>query len=847
MPKQIIETSVNYWDKISNSPYFLGDPSNSFTGNIGNSFKFEGVYQVGWATDRLKFGSDVAPVGNPVFGSVIQRFDGGSFVNDGFSAGDNVRFITIARVEWRYKPPYGTSYAANRIPIDISLTISNVTPDTITFAAPFNLNPFLFASGTPAENMTSIRYFSDIYDCYFVAMPAIQGFEYLYNFVENDSQFNESSIIDGTTTGYYKTNAFTNGYCTPISSNIKSNKGSDTLYLALLGYAPQYFEIENVGFTIATAFQRYRIRHDFLLLPYKEEWIEELINGTQPDEFAGSKSLKHVRKISFFNSYSNKQSARSKIFDFQKGNIGFVGENYNGGENTYEITSVKIYDNNGDEIDDIDIAGCNVKIRVRSKVSTVTAGASVNGRMIHIYHVTHKNAAEYENSVIPYINGVLYYDTFIDLNNVTAFDQGNPRMLYVSSTFINDYNFEVEIRINLNKNLSIYPQTFPEEGDLYGLYLAIGNNRVKLTEPRSALGNASLFNTVTLKVKTGSYIKNTDIPNLWFTDRNEIYDHPTLATEIGYTNYAGYIEDGILFYTENRLKKSSRLLSARAMMVAEKGKEYFEIYGYNLDLSSQIIANGYQNFTVDTTVEFNLNEDDQFNRLVIQTTGSNDDFSFIKMQVPFKIPWQSWQSLPSVDPVFYENNPQTQFGLNRKTDRYSGQQGYEVKMYLLLEIEEQGIITQYLDKSPEFEIKDYEFGEFDWAINTFDSSDESLSGGILTNETTFVEAIFTKEDHGLEIGELCGVIRIEEQRAQGIGIHELSTINETYVGNPLEPISGEFATIEVTSTDVIKLKCKINHTLLTNSNYRLSARLFPKESAPLNPEFNLDYNLDYDS
>lgn len=822
MPKSIYSKSLKYYDLNSGSSSYTG----SLVGYVGGSYRRVEEIDVSWDSGYLSE-EECYLENNPFYSNTFVRTDGGSFINDGFSVGDSVVFARGVRIAYKVYNSSGFFYdAASNVNYIRTVTVNQVTDSYMVFNSTLN---FTHLYDSFPSNYRDF-YIESFFDAIVVGTTRQNGIKWEYGFNLSADRFNSDSIIDQTVTGFYNDNATGSTTFIPLNQNIKSNKfGSDSLVSTYNGESQKTFTIESVGsFDVSNAIKSYTLDHRFIIPPYKEDWRDDIINSTEPEEFLGVETIKYTRKITFYKEYELSTTAKSSVFDTEVSNVGFYSENFNGGENTYEVVSVSILDNNFDSIEQVDLAGCLMLVRIKSNNSQFWTSGQPNKYCV-VQHLSMIDGANYANSSIEYNKSIAWDSKKATIQNGTFLDNtystGIIRKITTKPSS-DPYYLDLEITLNYNS----FNGRFPEVGEIYLLSVVLTNTD---------------STTVNLPIDINSYIKNTDISGLWYNDRFEIYDHPTDFDEEGYTSYKGWIEDGILLRSENRLAIGSVIDSMRVSLVAE-GENSFEIDGYNIDLSETIVSNNAQQIEITESVGYNLSDADQFNTLSVTTTAVDSEFASYKMYIPFKLPWQSWQKLDLVDTVFYQNDPQSENGLNKKSSRYDGVNGYEVKIYLTLDIIYDGITTTYIDRTPAFTIED-EDNANGWtvSIDTFDSNDEDLSGGVLTNEETFITATFVKSSHGYSSGDLAGVIRLEEQRQSGDDIHELSTIRTSYSSNPLEPLTGSFATLTVEDSDTITIKCKINYTKIKDTQYRISARLFPDVSAPLSADYNDDYNNDY--
>lgn len=854
MPVNIERNEIRFRNSILNSKYFKGNYYNSLIGCVGINYYIEQFIDLSWDAE---LGVDQWELKNNRYNSnKLQRVDGGDFSNDGFSVGDSIIFGTVVRIEIVPIPPF--NIFAIRQYYQIQTTITSVDGDTITLSDNINLQKL--ADDLKANPLYDNAYITNKYESFVSGVSDINGFQLNYGFVENAERYSDSSIVDGTNLGWYTPSIQppnTTTTLTPVNDSIKSNKTSrESSTIVYKGRVQKEFIIDGIAYGVFSVSQY--ILYQVTQIPsYIEAWLTNIQNSTKPTELNNESSLKYVCQLNFYNSLAEAQTKKSKTFDKEIGNIGWTNELYNGGKNDYEVISISYTDLNDDPIDKIDIAGCKFTLKVKSnnhKFSTTNAYK----RYFNLIHESLKNASEYENNEYYYNNNILRDNVDVQFGG-TGYDGNLFKDLVCTAD--SDYEATITGRLDYTYYNLNFADKVPNEGDLYRFMVVCSTNNIILGTDSSSTDVepvGALDQVVLLDVDINTYIKNTDIPNLWNHDRFEIFDHPTQIGSYtnpneGYTGFSGWIEDGIVIYAKKQLKRGAYVRSLKAAFVAEKqsDKSYFIIDEYNVDTSTQVFptgaGSGYTQWNVNELSRYNLNPNDQFNRLVISTSGTASTYAPISLFIPYKIPYQSWQKLETADTVFYENNPSNEYGLNKNSSRYSGEEGYEVKVYLIADIEYEGVITQYIDRSPSLDINYYDLPSgFTNTISTETEDAVDLQGAIRTDQNTVVKATFNKVSHGLNVNELYGIIRIETQRAQGDGIYEISTINEGFAQSPLIPITGNYASISVDADNVI-VSCKIDYTKIGSEPYRISAKIGAKESAPFSGDYNNDYNNDYDN
>jgi len=179
------------------------------------------------------------------------------------------------------------------------------------------------------------------------------------------------------------------------------------------------------------------------------------------------------------------------------------------------------------------------------------------------------------------------------------------------------------------------------------------------------------------------YDSTKDIPDLLIVDEFTNYGHGTDVSEVGFTDYKGWIQDGYTVKGNFRLDRTKKALieTFNINLVAWKDgtEDYFLIQSNQFNVSNSVIdSDGNQQINIQELQGFKLDTLDQFNQKILTTGAFDGTFINYDFQLGLKIDWQEWVSLADADTVFYDINEPNN-GLNKDSSNYSLKEGVSTK------------------------------------------------------------------------------------------------------------------------------------------------------------------------
>jgi len=780
---------TKYYNQFNNGENFdlnLTDWTYNLVGNVGDRIKVIQQVAVWWI-------SETAPL-NPfdivLSGNTLQRTSG-DFIADGFIVGDLITFRDVG----------GAS------DIFIDRTITSITATTIDFDG---------ASVGLASFSDAILYGKTI----------LNSLRFKYGLIENNEPTNFVSKIDGVSEQSYSASAIT-GVATPMASATGVNSWkevNDSVTIKSLGApAPQS---QNYA-------QSFEIEHIFTILPYYQDGeLSNLQTLTQPLLFTTTNSLKYVFSCDFTTTLSNPNGIKDITVDDVLGSVGWFNESLNGNNNQF-IVQTPVYTNQ-DTLAVESAINAQIKTKVEFYVISNFGSFTANTNVVVGISLL-PDLVDYQQNANTVDENFLLDDAYTTVDSA-----------FVDSSIITNYTATLETPSEISVAFDVDYLTVDEsrlENHHYVIWVATCDETL----------SGQNTDRATILIDTQQYLYSTDVENLVWVDDILHFPHNVNDTVdvASFDDYKGWIEDGfeikVPFELNNDLNAQMKALKVHFSAYNPSTDDRFDLQSYNFNLSSVVTIqqpplNAYHAFNVLTERNFQLVAGSQFNKAELITLGPGlrgpinvDQYEF---KLGIKANFEEWISQPNANTVFYDvNEPQN--GLNKKSSRYSLQNGYELVVAVEFDISTvviQGfrpikINTNYIFLSQPHQYFDYDLdGNVppEWTVEflTFDESGANTSGIIKTSENTTIRATFTPADGTTSLSDPYGIIRLNQEGGNINTIYELSTIRESIVNNPLIPLDGESYTKLTDDGSTVVLECLIDGSLIDGTtNYDISATL----------------------
>lgn len=599
-------------------------------GSIGDKLTAEITFDIHWET----------PVDTPMslstFGlNRIDRYDGGSFIADGFKNGDDIL---------------------------VSLGTNVLAPITIlgTFADHLNISSGLSAVSPPQEGI--------IY-----GVTPVQNLDYYYGIVENVVPNSTISLIDGSIQKYKSgTIVHTNTTPSPILPDTTINSWVYDL-------ADQNSTIEGLGALIDINKQRFKITHEFHIQPvFRTQDLNSSGNLVTPSFLANTKSLKYTLKIDarYTTTGTNveKSTSNGNILQFIKsGDVGYFDENGNGGTPDYTLASPITYrDTLTNAVVDSILPNTETDVTIVLN-SASGAFSNINTKFIvHIYR-TPNDASVYENTTSDIKENFLVSRQSLKINDVPTVS-GNG-FIKAGATAV--YNGDIEAVINF----TFEPTFFLSQDNVLNDLSAFNNDPANTSDgylifvtcQDKTITNKGLSDKVAVlcDVNTAAGIELEDFYNTdgVCTTTTLFNDHPTNNELLAFTDYKGWLEDSVVAKANIQVLKTNdqqgignnliqnvwNLNNVTLKIEAEHKTDPTRFFA--LEESKKFIAGVDEIITRDFILPIGAPQ----NEIIWSQAASTATHNVFNLVYPFKIRWEDWKVLFGVDNDFTGNNDWVQY------------------------------------------------------------------------------------------------------------------------------------------------------------------------------------------
>lgn len=779
MPVQIEIKDRRYLNPLNNGlAYSLntGDFATLLQGHAMERLKFTATVELSWRSDMLDY---------DILGGDTIECDTVNFLLDGVSVGDEVHYITSDGL------------------IDQTLTVAYVEANKVVF----DTAPLVSGGGLASATPDHLR-----------GTEQQTGLIFKHGLIENLESFNTLSKLDQNDMSWYF-----NDLDGVLST--AQNKGEIQSYVTgdvkarFVGFIS-----DNQLFSPINSVQQFEIEQEFVILPYyREGELNNLKNSLSPEDiYRGNKSLKQVFQFDFRTTYADINTTKSEQIQDILGTVGYFNENYNGFNNQYSIGGLTYANNdNAQSVDSLlKTTSTNVQYSVNS-----ADGTFVIGDAVMVYFSLLPDSSVYRDSKNEFSTDWHYRVLRLIIDDPAAASGSftNAQASFVSANQI-DINFDF---------LADTPSVITEDSSNYLLVTACSDQTVP-AEQSDRVGLTVDVNTVAIDTDVDGLVDNLYIT---FNDHatGALLDDPLQ----GYTNFEGYIENGIVapfgFRVSRILEPLIDAVNIRLVAYNSSSGDVFNLQRIVYDVPTlQRDANQSQAINIDTTRGFNLISGSQFNwkKLLTGTFSGMGGTQEYYGAIGLKIDWQDWIANNDANSAFYDINEPND-GLNQNSSRYSLKEGYELQLWLEVDMDAEDVITTYRARSTSLGIRDFGEGtEFTCAQTTEKLDGTNIEGNIIQNgEDTILKATFTAVTPPVDIADYYGIIYIHKKNVQGYDDYQLSSIELPPDNNLIKPLDGEnLLNFTQVGNDLI-LKAKVDNLSLENgSDYDWKAEVRLKDS-----------------
>lgn len=730
-----------------------------------------------------------------------------------------------------------TTYDTNGNPINtndgINQPIANIYGSTLVFPSSFNLAAQFPGVDSIPTNLGNIK----ISDVYAFSTKAMEGVRVKFAHIPNANVDNGqlTSLIDGSETEFALSginNLPLNSFGVMEAIGIQSGASIRTMRakrVSTSGYKTTY-QIE-VVYMISTIFDQ----------------LSDLENMTIPEYLSGDGSITDNLKINFYPEWNNPNViVQNDIKQLRRlGNSGWFNENFNQLPNDFKIDTVEYFDENGNPAEALDFSG-SIKVKaIISGVPNINAQTECGLGFAWIP----KDENDYKNKLTPF-----YRNLFINSGDTEdGFKIGQFYAGPYTGGGVGGASMDVEnVRFSNSGGKIICECVFKpnalffslfdskdEDDRLYILYFSVADSTL--------IWNFS--DRVTLLADFKAMTKNIPPAGEYDELTNQFLEHPQGDQEIGVDIYDGFVQDDILSRFPFRIPKDGSIkfgkiiLGVEAFNIAQN--RTFNLENYEIDLSQfPSDGNGVQQFAVDTTRGFKLENGNNKNWVKLERLSGNDTANFVGYIGYFatKIRYEDWILKNGVPNDFFKAS-EIHNGFNNDWINYLRTAGWRVDFFIKINATiDGGDLFQYKNSYP-LKFKDYDENErIDTAHRYYRDSDDTFLnvgtdpetgrplGVILKNEPTRIEIDFDIIDGGTwDLNNVYAVTTLEIDRGAGrTEMRQLSSVWGSESDNPLKPLSGE-TKLKITADPTFKIlttHCLVDPELLQDAQrYRITGRV----------------------
>lgn len=785
--------SRKFFCEWANGTTFASNTSDFAThlkGSVGEKIKF--VSRVRAALIAIADQSNQFEIIN---GNILRRTQG-SWIEDGFQAGQNVTFIQ----------DYTGIPSTNLPSVEFTGTISALSHSEILFTASIG------SAGAKSDHAL-------------VCTDKFDGLIYKFGLIENNEAESYISPYTNDIQGYYYGSIDTT---TPTEHTMVVSGGNTASKSWYSGDATVKYISSSDPLSLSVSYlHEYEITQIFVINPlFLESFVDNYTDETQPDNFIGNNTIKHICSYEFRYDLTNPNTSVRIVDSGNLGNVGWFGENYNGFNGIYSISDVAYVDTlSATSVDAL-------QLKRKTTVSGRLNGSGfTNTSKVGAYFHWCAPLSIYADKQDTF-NETFLWDSIIGTMSSGTYEvSGSDRikrfeLTYVSASRI---DFEMDIEFSDDEIELINPDLLSSVSDRYFIGIQAGNTNATDTSDK-------VINQVDCNV----FDVDLDVENLCRFENQRFYSHELDEDTGGHTDYKGWKQDGVLFASSiilnKALESNLKALSVRLVAYNTVTSETFDIQKYNVSIADLVVVNAvptYQRLEFDNTRGFLLASEDQFNQVYLFFNNPANDEQEIELKIGLKFDWQSWIKLADADTVFYSSSLDSN-GMGKDASRYSMNENYVIRLLIDADCKQTSeVATRYTDMSPNLDIYGWGLDGNDpenWSqvIETFDLDDNDLGGAVLENADTKFKITWTPQSGSTsDFDNQWAIHRIEADGAVGYSaIDELSSIRDSRVGNKLKPLTGE-TYLKITDNGTsIETECLIDFTKLSPGvQYNLSGRL----------------------
>lgn len=599
-------------------------------GSIGDKLTAEVVIDIHWET----------PVDTPMAVSLagidsINRFDGGSFISDGFKNGDDIL---------------------------VSIGANVLVPVTVlgTFADKLNVSSGLSAELVPVNGIV-------------YGVTPVQNLDYYYGIVDNSNPNSTISLIDGSVQKFNsETIIHTNTTPTALTPDTTVNSWVYDL-------TDQNSTVEGLGALVDINHQQFKIIHEFYIQPVFVAGDLTAPNVVSaPNYLANVQSLKYTFKIDCRYATSgtaiDKSTSNGNISQFIKsGDVAWFDEKGNGGTPDYTIPSPITYrDTLTNSVVQSILPNTDTDVTIILN-SASGAFSNTNTRFIVNVYRTPTDTTVYQNTTSDIKENFLVSRQSLKINGAPTvsgegFIKAGATAVYNGANeAVIKFTFEPTFFLSQDdvlNDLNAFNSDPANTSDGYLIFVTCQDKTI------TNKGNSDKV-AVLCDVNTAAGIETEDFYN---TDGvcetvTLFNDHPTNNELLAFTDYKGWLEDSVVTKTNIQVLKTNDQQDIGGNSI----QNVWNLNNVILKVEAEHKTDPSRFFTLEESKVFIAGVDETITRNFILPQGSPQNqiiwseaaetptHKVYNLVYPFKIRWEDWSVLFGVDNDFTGNNDWVQY------------------------------------------------------------------------------------------------------------------------------------------------------------------------------------------
>lgn len=743
----------------------------------------------------------------------VQINDQYSFKAIGFNWGDK-GFVIGDSITFEYSLDGGaatSSGASTRTIIDIQGSIMFLSDFIILNN---NFTGALMPMSAGSSNSNSVLKINNL------SRSLPEQFEIYHNIVNNASNANKNSLIDG------EQNRF-------LAENVDAMVPSDTITLFQQGN-------KSGGAYILAELTRTADladgRKSFLVqFKYFATWKFEDSTFNIPSYLTNQQSLKPVYFVKAYPE-TNNPNAGLLIdgYGFNNGNVGWYEENYNGGEDDFLLTSLTITDSSGQIINEVDH-------NQTCTISGTFSGPSAFKDFIEGEFYIIPPTSEWKNNEFGHHENIFLASFTAELagvvdSNSYGKNSGLVNSLNESITAIAGNELSFSFQLSPNSQFTSYINNLQDQERLYRISLTIESD-----------GGTDNENNAVSKIVKEGVLTAAPIPDEPYdkVDFAGFYNHwQDISTGVSELTYKGTTEDDFVYKTVFNLEKSvlweQMNLSVEVVRDSDGSSFILDSRTFNFNAFT-MDSDGVIQFVGAANTQFiqQYLEAPERNQIKIFNTGVDTSTTY-EVQVNWSLManWRYWLTQSNAFLDFFDtalpNN-----GKNKEWVRYLDLAGFSIKLFSRLV--KDGIAYFWVNN---IDIDDYDSEAAITSQDVVYIDDQGVIQTVLVSGQDMI----ARADHVLSSGNWDQATTkgwISERGFEDEPNKRISTEWDwTSQSNPLKPKAGQTAAeLTFPAPNIARVECLISTNLVDVDNATFVSRIkSPATPTCLHP---IDYVFDY--